>query len=128
VVALTSSQHPELWLKDALRAISIVFRNKALSSPERQAQARSLYQRTYHRVIECGEKGHPLTGHRNGVGSYNREFAGKWKRVLESACGREGQKLTSMKALEGVHRELSVAIAKISAGKQPLSLYRYCRE
>ena len=115
-------------MKDAIRAISIVFRNKDLPLPARQSQARAVYKRAYARVIECGERGHPLTGQRNGVGSYNRDFAGKWKRVLENACGRDGQKLTTMKALESVHRELSVAISKISAGKQPLSLYRFTIE
>jgi hypothetical protein len=128
-------QHPELWLKDAFRAILLVFRNKAAPLPTRQQQARAVYLRAYARVVESGERGSSLTGHRSGVGSYNKDFAGKWKKVLEATCGRDGAKLAAVNSalaasqlLESANKELGVAIGKIGAGKQPLALYRCVRQ
>jgi len=119
VEALHGLQHPELWLKDSLRAMSLVLRSKTLTPAQQQAECAALFATVHKQVLSDAS---PLVGGRRGMGSYNRDFASKWRKPVEAALGRDGSKVTA-KTLKPLQVSVSEAVGKIKAGKQPLGLF-----
>jgi len=135
VEALHGLQHPELWLKDGLRAMRLLLQSpegKALASAspsELAAKLKALYLPVFDRVADDSSASKQLVGGRSGVGSHNRDFAAKWKRDLEAHFGRQGSKITPTnfkgvkKGLADLSEKVNKALQTVKAGKQQLSLF-----
>lgn len=102
VESLHGLQHPELWLKDACKAMLKVLHGKG---PQAEAQRIFLEAQRI-----CLSDAKPLVGGRAGIGGYNRNFIGKWRKQAEEKCGRDGSKATKQSV-----KELSDAVGAVGA-------------
>jgi hypothetical protein len=97
VEALHHLQNPQLWLSDGLKAMSKALRSKSMSPLEAKKKALAIYKKTHARVFgETGRsssRGSSSGGSGGGGGSINRDFATKWRRVVEAKFGADGSKV-----------------------------------